>query len=121
MWYETAPRNWNKEQVSSLLQQKPKELNKNPKSNFHLTTNGIGHNKVPILTISAPQIGEMLSTDEITKELYMTSFATTTLIRNEKMLRRPPDFKNGLKSEALVDSRTLFSAIHDTDLDRIKR
>ena len=73
----------------------------------------------PPITIS--QIEEQLVRDETTNELYMPLSSTIVLKRKKKMLNVPQDFENGLRIDALVDSRAYVSAIAQKELDRIKQ
>ena len=67
------------------------------------------------------QIEEQLVRDDITNELYMPLSSTIVLKRKKEMLYVPLDSENGLKTDALVESRAFVSAIAQTELDRVKQ
>ena len=63
----------------------------------------------------------MFVRDEATKELYMLFFLHSGLEMEAKMLYVPPDFKNGLPIDALVDSRAYVSVITWNDPEGINQ
>ena len=73
----------------------------------------------PVITVS--QIEERFVRDESTNELYMPLSPTIVPKRKKEMLYVPLDFKNGLTTDALVDSGAYVSAIAQRKLDRIKQ
>ena len=72
--------------------------------------------KIPI-----SQIDEGHVRDDITKELYMPLCSTIVLKLNKEILYVPPDFKNGLTKDDLVDSGAYASTIAQSEFDRLKQ
>ena len=81
--------------------------------------NGDDNISPPVITIS--QSEERLVRDDITNEFYMPQSYTIVLKRKKEKLYVHLDFENGLAIDAPVDSGAYFSAITQTDLDRIKQ
>ena len=67
------------------------------------------------------QIEERLAKDDTTNEVYMPLFSTIDLKRKKELPYDTLDFENGLRIDALVDSRVYVSAIDQGDVDRIKK
>ena len=70
-----------------------------------LTTYDNGDDNISLPEITASQIEERLVRDDITNELYMPLSSTIVLKRKKEMLYVPLVFKNGLTTDARVDSR----------------
>ena len=90
-------------------------------SQQHAVTTPNGDTTTPLLTTATPLIEEELVRDEQTNEVYLPLTSTVVLKRRQEMLYVPPDFKNNLTVDALVDSGAFASAIAYDDLDTIKR
>ena len=80
-----------------------------------------GDTITPPLTTAIPLIEEGLVRDEQTNEIYLSLTSTAVLKRKQEMLYMPLDFDNNLTIDALVNSRTFFSAIAQDDLETIKQ
>ena len=87
----------------------------------NITANDNGDDNIFPPKITTSQIEEQLVRDDITNELYIPLSSTIVLKRKKEMLYVPLDFENGLKIDALVDSRAYVSAIAQKELDRIKQ
>ena len=112
-------------QTGSTLMRSPND-SKEPQSEIqrhemNVTANGIGDDDISPPKVTASHTEEQLLRDDITNQLYMPLSSTIVLKRKKEMLYVPPDFKNGLTINALVDSRAYVSATGQTELDRIKQ
>ena len=91
------------------------------RNQINMTTFDNGDDKISPSAITISQIEERLVRDDITNELYMPLSSTVVLKRKKEMLYVPLDFKNGLTTDALVESGAYFSALAQKELDRIKQ
>ena len=98
---------------------KPQSETQRLETNIISNDNGDDNNSA--LKKPRSQIEEHSVRDDTTNELYMLLSSTIVLKRTKERLYVPLDFKNGLRIDALVDSRAYVSAIAETDLNRIKQ
>ena len=69
----------------------------------HVVTTPNGDTTTPLFTTATPLIEEGLVRDEQTNEVYLPLTSTLVLKRKQEMLYVPPDFRNNLTVDALVD------------------